>query len=78
MQTSAERQFNEDFQAYKQLFSLSGFKEKQKVIDWIQQTGLKVIRQAEKEITSESFTTRFKRQTEFELDELRYLNEGDE
>jgi hypothetical protein len=77
MQTQAERQFNEDFQAYKQLFRLSGFKGKDKVKSWIQQRGQEAIVQAEKEINSETFKNRFKRQTEFELEELAYLNDED-
>ena len=75
MQTQAERQFNEDFLAYKELFRLSGFKEKTKMLLWINQRGQEVIRQAEKEISSEKFLRQFKRQTEFELDELSMLKD---
>ena len=70
MYTNAERQFNEDFQAYKNLFVLSGFKGKEKIIDWIRSHGNKVLKQAE--VETEKY---LRRQTRFEVDDLKYFSE---
>ena len=75
MYTNAERQFTEDFQAYKNLFVLSGFKGKEKVISWIRSHGQTVITQAEKEV--HNFKGQFSRQSEFEKEELSCMHEQD-
>jgi hypothetical protein len=71
--TKAERQFTEDFQAYKSLFVLSGFKGKEKIIRWIRNHGPVVIKQAE--VETEKY---LRKQSLFELEELACIHEDHE
>ena len=77
METQAEKKFNADYRLLRLLFFSKSNITAVKAKNWIRTKGNEVLKQIEKELTSDFIKNQFSRQSSFEQEELQDIHEKD-